>query len=220
VNIKERNKVTKRNPVPDDIEGKKIIEERAQPKSENDAPASADLAPEEVQALSTEETKAESELSAEELNEQLKAELAEAQALANEYLDGWQRQRAEFANYKKRIDRNNDDSRKRIAGEILTRYLPIVDDLERALENRPSKGDVANWAEGIELVYQKLKTILESEEVETIPAEGLPFDPNFHEALTFEENNKSKEGYVIEVVQKGYKIGDRVLRPALVRVAK
>ncbi len=210
--------MTKRNTEPDDIEGKKI-EEQAQPESENDAPASAELAPEEVQALVAEETEAESELSAEELNEQLKAELAEAQALSTEYLDGWQRQRAEFANYKKRIDRNNDDSRKRIAGEILTRYLPIVDDLERALENRPSKGDAAIWAEGIELIYQKLKTILESEEVETIPAEGLPFDPNFHEALTFEENDKSKEGYIIEVVQKGYKIGDRVLRPALVRVA-
>lgn len=212
--------MTKRNPEPDDIEGKKIIEEQAQSESENDTPASPEMTPEEVQALVTEDTEAESELSTGELNEQLKAELAEAQALSNEYLDGWLRQRAEFANYKKRIDRNNDDSRKRIAGEILTRYLPVVDDLERALENRPSKGDTAKWAEGIELIFQKLNTILESEEVETIPAEGLPFDPTLHEALTFEENDKSEEGYVIEVVQKGYKIGDRVLRPALVRVAK
>jgi molecular chaperone GrpE len=144
----------------------------------------------------------------------------EWQAKANEYLDGWQRSRAEFANYKKRVDREQVEIYQRTAGNILKRYLEVVDDLERALRNRPKEGDGADWSEGIELVYRKLTNILESEGVKVMQTEGETFDPNYHEAISSEESPDHESGIIIEALQKGYLLGDRVLRPALVRVAR
>ncbi len=152
--------------------------------------------------------------------EGLETALERARAEAQEYLDGWQRARAEFANYRKRVDREMQDAYERAKGDILARYLCILDDLERALKDRPAEDEAGVWAEGIELIYRKFKALLEAEGVETIPAEGQPFDPNLHEAISHEESGDHQEGHVIEVVQQGYRIGDRVLRPALVRVAK
>jgi molecular chaperone GrpE len=152
--------------------------------------------------------------------EELQAELERARAAAEEYLDGWQRSRAEFANYKRRVDRELETARENAAGEILARYLGVVDDLERALKNRPTQGEAGAWAEGVELIYRKMKALLEMEGVESIHPEGRPFDPNLHEAITHEESEGHQEGHVIEVIRAGYKLKDRVLRPALVRVAK
>jgi molecular chaperone GrpE len=150
----------------------------------------------------------------------LHAELERARAEGQEYLDGWQRARAEFANYRKRIERENQESYKRIAGDILCRYLGVIDDLELALRERPTEGDAATWADGIGIIHQKLISLLEAEGVEQIEAQGKQFDPNYHEALSHEENNEYEEGQVIEVIRQGYRLNDRVLRPALVRVAK
>jgi molecular chaperone GrpE len=152
--------------------------------------------------------------------EALAADVERLQAEAAEYLDGWQRARAEFANYKKRIDREQDETRARAAGEILSRFIGILDDFERAFKDRPQQGEAAAWANGIDLIYTKLMAILEAQGVQTIEAEGQLFDPNFHEALTHEHSDNHQEGQIIEVIHHGYKLGDRVLRPALVRVAK
>ncbi len=146
--------------------------------------------------------------------------IEELQATAQEYLEGWQRARAEFSNYKRRVDRELLEAYQRAAGDILTRYLGVLDDLERALKDRPQEGETAAWAEGIEMIYRKMKSILEAEGVEPIQAAGERFDPNFHEAISHEDDNESPSGHVIEVVQPGYRLGDRVLRPAMVRVAK
>lgn len=148
------------------------------------------------------------------------AEIQRLTRQTEEYLDGWQRARAEFSNYKKRVERDQADTYRRAAGDILTRYLGIVDDLERALKERPSEGEAATWAEGIELIYRKLRTILEAEGIQTIEALGQPFDPSLHEAISHEESQEHPTGYVIEVLHQGYRMGDQVLRPALVRVAK
>ncbi len=142
------------------------------------------------------------------------------QAQASEYLDGWQRSRAEFANYKRRVDKEAEDARARITAELAAHFLPILDDLERALRDRPLDGDGARWAEGIELIYRKMGALLDAEGIEPIPARGERFDPMVHEALTLEDSQEHDEGMVIEVIQQGYRLGDRVLRPALVRVAK
>ncbi len=150
----------------------------------------------------------------------LREELETVKSQADEYLDGWQRARAEFANYKKRTTREQEEARERIAGETISKYLGVVDDLERALRERPAEDDTAAWAEGIELIYRKLVALLESEGVRKIAAEGEQFDPMLHEALSHEESGDHKEGQVIEVIQPGYRMGERVLRPALVRVAK
>jgi len=152
--------------------------------------------------------------------ESLREELAEARAQADEYLDGWQRALAEFANFKKRMDRDREETRSMIIGDILLRYLSVLDDLERALKDRQSGGDAGRWADGIELIYRKLQAILDAEGVETIPAEGQTFDPTLHEAVTHEQSDDHREGQVIGVIQQGYRMNDRVLRPALVRVAK
>lgn len=142
------------------------------------------------------------------------------QAQAAEYLEGWQRARAEFSNYKKRVDRELQDAYARAAGDIITRYLSILDDLERAMVDIPEEEKTARWAEGIDLIYRKMKAMIEAEGVEAIEAEGQPFDPTLHEAISHEESDELREGYVIDVVQQGYMMGDRVLRPAMVRVAK
>ncbi len=152
--------------------------------------------------------------------EKLRQELAAAQAKADEYLDGWQRARAEFANYKKRVEKEQAQVYQNAVGAIVKRYLEVVDDLERALKNRPTDGDGAAWAEGIELVYRKLLGILESEGVKPMEAEGQPFDPNLHEAILTDESQQYESGQITEVLQKGYLLGDKVLRPALVRVAR
>jgi len=152
--------------------------------------------------------------------QQLIGELERARAERQEFLDGWQRARAEFANYRKRVEREQEEARSRIAGETLLRVLGILDDLDRALRERPAEGETAAWAEGIELIYRKFQALLEAEGVQPILAEGLAFDPALHEALSHEQSEAHDEGQVIEVVKRGYRIGDRVLRPALVRVAK
>jgi molecular chaperone GrpE len=150
----------------------------------------------------------------------LQAELQAALAKAEEYLDGWQRSRAEFANYKRRIEREQAQTYQSAAGSIIKRFLEILDDLERALKNRPEGGDGAGWAAGIELIYRKMISYLEAEGVRRMEAEGQMFDPNFHEAISQEDSPEHQSGQIIEVIQHGYFIGDRVLRPALVRVAR
>jgi molecular chaperone GrpE len=154
------------------------------------------------------------------LTSALQDELAATQAKANEYLEGWQRARADFTNYKKRVEREQSQIYQNAAGNILKRYLGIIDDLERALKARPQNGDGAAWAEGIELIYRKLLAILENEGIQPMEVEGKQFDPNLHEAIMSEDSYQHESGQIIEVLQQGYLLGDRVLRPAMVRVAR
>jgi molecular chaperone GrpE len=147
----------------------------------------------------------------------LKAQLAEAESKVSEYKDGWQRSQAEFLNYKNRIARDNEMLYASMKGDIIKKVLPVLDDLERALQNRV-EGDA--WASGIELIARKLQNMLDAEGVKRIAAEGAAFDPNFHEAISHEPNGEVESGHVIAVVQNGYILGERVIRPALVRVAQ
>jgi molecular chaperone GrpE len=148
------------------------------------------------------------------------SELQAAQARADEYLEGWQRARADFANYKKRVERDQSQTYQNATASILKRYLSILDDLERALKTRPQDGEGAAWSEGIELIYRKLLSILESEGIQRMEADGVQFDPNLHEAIMSEESDQHESGQIIEVLQQGYLLGDKVLRPAMVRVAR
>ena len=150
----------------------------------------------------------------------LKEELTKAQADCKANLDGWQRERAEFSNYKKRIDRDNATLNQTITGSVIKKYLVILDDLELALKAKPTSTDGAAWAEGVELISRKLQSILDSEGIERINQNKIPFDPNLHEAISNEEVAGFESGEVIEVVRQGYKLGDRILRPAMVRVAR
>jgi molecular chaperone GrpE len=156
------------------------------------------------------------EIEANEL-ESLKQKLTETEAKSVENLDGWQRSVAEFQNYKKRMDRDRESEKAWMKGELIKKILPVLDDLERALLNRPEQDA---WANGIELITRKLQSILYAEGIERIEAEGKTFDPNFHEAISYESKEGAESGSIIAIVQNGYMLGDRVVRPALVRVAK
>jgi len=149
---------------------------------------------------------------------QQELEKTNAQAAAN--LDGWQRERAEFSNFKRRIEREQAQQRQVLTGEIIKKYLVILDDLELALKNKPRDGEGAAWAEGITLIARKLQSVIEAENVERICENNVPFDPNLHEAISNEENADFESGHIIEVVRQGYKLGERILRPAMVRVAR
>lgn len=149
--------------------------------------------------------------------EPLKQELAEAEAKSAQNLDGWQRSLAEFQNYKKRMDRDRQADRDLMKADLVRKVLPILDDLERALEKRPAED---SWAEGIDLIKRKLQALLVAEGVKRIEAEGAVFDPNFHEAMSTEPVDGMESGRVVGIVQNGYMLGDRVVRPALVRVAR
>ena len=152
--------------------------------------------------------------------EALTNELEEWQSKASEYLDGWQRSRADFANYKKRVERDQAQVSQNATASVIKRYLEVMDDLELALKNRPQDGDGVAWSDGVELVYRKFTSILEAEGVTPMQAEGQYFDPNLHEAITNEDNSDYESGQIIEVLKQGYLIADRVLRPAMVRVAR
>ena len=168
------------------------------------------------EAIASEEERVEEQ---DELKE-LQAELEKAQAQAAEYLDGWQRAQAEFSNYKKRQDSERVQMMVLAGAALLRRLLPVVDDFDRALASMPAESNQSGWAQGILLIKQKLDGLLESEGVKPIETQGKTFDPLYHEAVTYEEAGGYAEGQIISEAQRGYILGERVLRPALVRVAK
>ena len=153
------------------------------------------------------------------MEEQLK-EIADLKEKVETYIDGWQRERADFDNYRKRIQRDQDQEKQNLVVEIIKNYLVLHDDLRLALKNAPTGQDDKQWLDGIALILKKMEKILEVEGIEQINTEKVDFDPNLHEAISHEENPDFHSGQIIEVVKPGYKIKNRIIRPALVRVAK
>jgi molecular chaperone GrpE len=144
---------------------------------------------------------------------------ARQEAAAN--LDNWQRAVAELVNFKRRQEEQMKLQRDRIKAEVLENLISALDDMELAFQNVPTElnGQLVGWVEGFRLVQRKLDKTLDDQQVTPINAQGK-FDPNFHEAVSYEESNQHTEGDIIAEVRKGYQIGGRVIRPALVRVAK
>lgn len=143
-------------------------------------------------------------------------EKMKTEAIAN--LENWKRERADFVNYKKIIERDEKLLRTNIKIDLIKKYLPILDDLELALKALPEDSKEKAWFSGIDLIYRKLQLILENEGVTRISAEE--FNPTIHEAVTFEVSPNHNNGEIIEIVKQGYMLSDRVLRPAQVRVAQ
>ena len=176
---------------------------------DEDAPAAADGAPQQ-------ETEAAPEPPA---GVNLMAALIEAQQQAKANEDGWQRARAEFANYKKRTERERGELFQRAALDTLKALLPIIDDFDRAFESVPAGLQEDPWLGGVSMIQRKFLTLLEQYEVEAMDPTGQAFDPNLHQAIGLEESDEVESGHVIETLQKGYCAGDKVLRLALVKVA-
>jgi molecular chaperone GrpE len=149
--------------------------------------------------------------------ESLEERLASAEAEAETHLNDLKRLAAEFENYRKRVAREQQALSARAAERLVGELLPIVDDLERALE-AAEEHEEAKLEEGVRLVQRQLAAVLEREGLAEIETDGK-FDPHVHEALLSQPSSDQSEGTVIEVLQKGYRLGDRVLRPARVVVA-
>jgi molecular chaperone GrpE len=147
--------------------------------------------------------------------ESLKKALAEEKAKAEGYLANWQRAQADFVNYKRRVEQGQNEATKFANAMLILNFLPVLDDLERALENVSTKLAGLTWVEGIRLIYRKLQAVLQGHGLTEIKALGQPFDPNLHEAVLYGEG---EEGMVIDELQKGYKLQERVLRPTMVKV--
>lgn len=140
---------------------------------------------------------------------------------AAENLDGWQRARAEFTNYKRRVDAERTEIAANAGAEALKRVLPAVDDFERALQTLPADLKDNPWVSGVAMVQRKLNAALEQSGITPLVINpGDTFDPNVHEAVTHEDSDQFSSEQIIGEVQRGYKLGDRVLRPAMVRVAR
>jgi len=144
----------------------------------------------------------------------LEAMRSERDALQDRLL----RTAAEFENYRKRIDRERREQSETAAAHVLADLLQIVDDLERAV-NAPNAGDADGYRKGVELILQQMHELLRRRGVTPITAAGADFDPRVHQAVVQEASEEHREGEVMEELRRGYKLGDRLLRPAMVKVA-
>jgi molecular chaperone GrpE len=152
---------------------------------------------------------------------ELEQKLAQTEAQAAEYLDNWRRSVAELSNARKRMQREQEDTIRNAAARVLERLLPVVDDVDRAFANVPPEQADSEWVNGFRMIQRKLEGVLESEGVTPIPAApGDHFNPHFHYAVTHEDVDGMNEGQIIAEVARGFKLGDKVLRPSMVRVAK
>jgi len=175
---------------------------------------------EEVQPVEAAVVETAAETTAAEKPLTLEEQLLAAQAEAAKNLDGWMRAQAEFANARKRMEKQRGETYLNATADMATKLLPVLDDFERALDNIPAAISEDSWLEGIQLVQRKLLTILDGLSVKPIDAVGQPFDPNYHEAIMQEPSDEYESGMVSKELQKGYQLGERVIRPSLVYVAE
>jgi molecular chaperone GrpE len=126
---------------------------------------------------------------------------------------------AEFDNYRKRVDRERRDLSEFAAADVLLEMLPILDNFERALE-APAPPEAENFRKGIELIHRQMLDLLRKRGVKPIEALGADFDPNFHQAVIHETSADHREGEVMQELQRGFMLGERLLRPSMVKVAK
>jgi molecular chaperone GrpE len=148
--------------------------------------------------------------------------MAELQRERDDYRDRWMRKAAEFDNYRRRVEKERREQADEAVESLLLDVLAVVDDFERALTVDANAGsDSADaYRKGVELIYAKFQDLLRKKGITPIAALGETFDPNIHQAVVHEASDEHREGEVTGELRKGYRIGDRLLRPALVKVAK
>ena len=154
------------------------------------------------------------ELSKDEIIEKLKSDLEEQKAKTDEYFEHLKRNMAEFDNYKKRISK--DGLYKTVVSDIASSLLPILDNFEKAIS---SECQDEKYKDGMKMIYEQMAEFLKNQGLEEIEDLGKTFDPNLHEAVMHEENEKAGEKEITEVFRKGYKIGEKVIRHSMVKVA-
>jgi molecular chaperone GrpE len=147
--------------------------------------------------------------------ETLRALLEEERQKAQSYMQNWQRAAADYQNFKRRVEEERSENARFAQAALIINLLPIIDDFDRALETVDASLAGLTWVQGIELIRRKFHMLLDMSGVEEIKADGETFDPTIHEAVAQQPGEDHK---VIAVVQKGYKLGDKVVRPAMVVV--
>jgi len=178
-----------------------------------------DVAPLEPEAAAADvETNAGAEEAAAEQELSLDEQLRRAQAQSAEYLDGWQRERAELANFRRRVERERSSWEMTLRTDFVLSILPALDDFDLVFRNQPE--EAAQWADAVRMAHRKLMLQLEAIGVKEIEADGREFDPMFHQAVMQESSDEHESGMIIEVLRKGYLLGDQVLRASLVKVAQ
>lgn len=177
------------------------------------------LEPEQGEEQGEQPVKAKEE-SEEETIESLREELEQEREKVREHLEQWKRSAAEFSNFRKRNAKERDEIVKFSNALLITKLLPILDDFDRAFQTLPVNMAQFTWVDGIALVQRKLEAILQQEGLSPIEATGKPFDPNFHQAVIYEDCCDHEDGTILNEMQKGYMLKDRILRPTLVKVAK
>ena len=149
--------------------------------------------------------------------DELKKALAEQKQKADTYLANWQRAGADLANYRKKSDQDRQDQAMFANATIISSLLPVLDDMERAFDSMDTKIAGLTWVDGIRLIYRKLQAILEAQGLTPILTTDEAFDPKLHEAVMEVEGESGK---VVSELQKGYRLRERVLRPAIVTVGR
>jgi len=149
--------------------------------------------------------------------ETLSRQLADEREKAQQYMRNWQRAAADYQNYKRRVEEERGETARLANAALIINLLPLLDDLERALQNVDTHLAGLTWLDGIRLIHRKFQAVLEMTGVEEIAADGREFDPALHEAVS---QGPGEENKIVAVVQKGYRLGDRVIRPAMVVVGK
>jgi molecular chaperone GrpE len=153
-----------------------------------------------------------------------RAELKRLQSALAEARDAVARRQADFENYRKRIERERGEAHNRVVADVARKLLPVIDNLgraldaERTIQSKESK-EFRHFLHGIELINKQLLDVLDSMGIQPIVAVGEPFDPHIHEAVATEASDKFEPDTVTEEITRGYRIGDRLLRPAMVKVA-
>ena len=145
--------------------------------------------------------------------------IAELESALAETKDRYLRLAADFENYKKRVRQEQLETIQHASADLIGRVLPVLDDLQKALDHKPAHVD-SSWVEGLELSVRKLEEVLGTHGLEPIDSVGARFDPKLHEAVGHEESSEHPEDTVVSELRRGYRIRDRVVRPALVKVAR
>jgi molecular chaperone GrpE len=195
-----------------EVEAEELVEEQAEEQ------AVTERADEDDDDEGKDEVEAEVTVAAEE--DAIAADLERARAEAESYLDDLRRLQADFDNYRKRTMREQTARAASASQALVARLLPVLDNFELAVSSAERSRDFDRMLKGVEMVFGELRDVLEGEGLVKIEAEGKPFDPERHEAVVAVEQEDTEPGMVVDIVRAGYELRGKVLRPAMVKVAK
>lgn len=186
------------------------LEQKEQPQEQDDSMKAQQEAP---------DNKGEEESSLSEREQELLQQIDELKKQVEENYNRFLRAQADFDNYRRRTMKEKEEMAKYASMNVIESLLPVVDNFERAIEAGKEKSDNDALMEGVEMVFRQFMQILEKEDVKPIEATGKKFDPNYHQAVMQVDSDEHESGVVVEELQKGYMMKDRVIRPSMVKVS-